>query len=145
MEISQFTDYSLRTLIFVALAEEELSSVKQIATAYGISRNHLVKVVHNLARNGYLETFKGKGGGIKLAMPPEKINVGKLMRVTENLSILECFPPKRKKGGCCIAGICELQIILRKALNAFLAELDDVTLRDLLSRKTTLQKRLGIS
>ena len=145
MELSQFTDYSLRTLIFVALAEDELSSVKQIATAYGISRNHLVKVVHNLARNGYLKTFKGKGGGIKLAMPPEKINVGKLMRVTENLSILECFPPERKKGGCCIAGICELQIILRKALNAFLAELDDVTLRDLLSRKTTLQKRLSIS
>ncbi|MBT3636154.1 MAG: Rrf2 family transcriptional regulator [Opitutae bacterium] len=145
MELSQFTDYSLRTLIFVALAEEELSSVKQIATAYGISRNHLVKVVHNLARNGYLKTFKGKGGGIKLAMPPEDINIGKLMRVTENLAILECIPLKRKKVGCCIAGICELQVILRKALNAFLAELDDVTLSDLLSRKSAMQKRLGIS
>ena len=145
MEISQFTDYSLRTLIFVALAEEELSSVKQIATAYGISRNHLVKVVHNLARNGYLKTFKGKGGGIKLAMPPEDINIGKLMRVTENLAILECIPLKGKKVGCCIAGICELQVILRKALNAFLAELDDVTLSDLLSRKSAMQKRLGIS
>lgn len=145
MELSQFTDYSLRTLLYVALEEKQLSSVQKIATAYNISQNHLVKVVHNLAQNGYLKTYKGKGGGIALGKPPEEINIGKLVRLTENMSILECFPPRDKICGCCIVGICDLQGILRKALGAFLNELDAVNLSDLLSRKSLMQKRLGIS
>ena len=142
MELSQFTDYSLRVLIHVSLRGKELSSVKEIADAYGISRNHLVKVVHNLAKLGYLDTFRGKGGGIALGKPAEEIGVGKLVRATENLAILECFPSG--KGTCCIAGICELQTIMGKALQAFMAELDKVTLADLMKRKPTLRQRLGL-
>jgi len=142
MELSQFTDYSLRVLIHAALRGKELSSVKEIATAYDISQNHLVKVVHNLAKLGYLDTFRGKGGGIALGKPAEDIGIGKLVRATENLAILECFPSG--KGTCCIAGVCELQTIMGKALQAFLAELDKVTLADLMKRKTTLRQRLGL-
>ena len=142
MELSQFTDYSLRVLIHAALRGKELSSVKEIATAYDISRNHLVKVVHNLAKLGYLDTFRGKGGGIALGKPAEDIGIGKLVRATENLAILECFPSG--KGTCCIAGVCELQTVMGKALQAFMAELDKVTLADLMKRKTTLRQRLGL-
>ena len=142
MELSQFTDYSLRVLIHAALRGKELSSVKEIATAFGISRNHLVKVVHNLAKLGYLDTFRGKGGGITLGKPAKEIGIGKLVRETENLAILECFPSG--KGTCCIAGVCELQNIMGKALQAFMAELDKVTLADLLKKKLTLRQRLGL-
>ena len=116
--------------------------MKEIATAYDISQNHLVKVVHNLAKLGYLDTFRGKGGGIALGKPAEDIGIGKLVRATENLAILECFPSG--KGTCCIAGICELQTVMGKALNAFLAELDKVTLADLMKREPTMRQRLGI-
>ena len=142
MELSQFTDYSLRVLIHAALRGKELSSVKEIAIAYNISQNHLVKVVHNLAKLGYLDTFRGKGGGIALGKPAEDIGIGKLVRATENLAILECFPSG--KGTCCIAGVCELQTVMGKALQAFMAELDKVTLADLMKRKPILRQRLGL-
>jgi Rrf2 family transcriptional regulator, nitric oxide-sensitive transcriptional repressor len=143
MELSQFTDYSLRVLIHVSLRDKELSSVKEIATAFDISQNHLGKVVNNLAKLGYLETFRGKGGGIALNKPAEKIGIGEVVRVTENLAIVECFPSGKQT--CCIAGVCELQTILGKALQAFLGELDKVTLADLMKSKPTLRKRLGLS
>jgi Rrf2 family nitric oxide-sensitive transcriptional repressor len=142
MELSQFTDYSLRVLIHVSLRGKELSSVKEVADAFAISRNHLVKVVHNLAKLGYLDTFRGKGGGITLGKPAKEIGIGKLVRETENLAILECFPSG--KGTCCIAGVCELQNIMGKALQAFMAELDKVTLADLLKKKPTLRQCLGL-
>ena len=142
MELSQFTDYSLRVLIHVCLRGKELSSVKEVADAFAISRNHLVKVVHNLAKLGYLNTFPGKGGGITLGKPAEEIEIGKLVRATENLTILECFPSGKQT--CCIAGVCELQTVLGKALKAFLEELDKVTLADLMKRKPTLRERLGL-
>ena len=142
MELSQFTDYSLRVLLYVSLRGKELSSVKEIASAYAISRNHLVKVVHNLAKLGYLDTFRGKGGGIILAKSPKDIGVGELVRATESLAILECFPSG--KGTCCIAGICELQNIMGKALQAFMDELDKVTLADLMKRNPAMRDRLKI-
>ncbi|MBT3569294.1 MAG: Rrf2 family transcriptional regulator [Opitutae bacterium] len=143
MELSQFTDYSLRVLIYVSLREDKLSSVKDIAESYGISQNHLVKVVHNLSKLGYLETFRGRGGGIALGKPPEEVKVGELVRATENMSILECIPPR--KGGCCLAGVCELQSVLVKAIAAFMAELDKVTLADLMKGKTSMLRRLNLS
>ncbi|MBT4224829.1 MAG: Rrf2 family transcriptional regulator [Opitutae bacterium] len=142
MELSQFTDYSLRTLIYVGLEKNGLSSVKEISKSFNISNNHLVKVVHNLAKLRYLETFRGRGGGIALGKAPEEIGIGALVRATESLAIVECFPSG--KGNCCIAGICELQSVLGKAVQAFLSELDKVTLADLLTQKSSLKKRLGL-
>jgi len=143
MEISQFTDYSLRVLLYISARDDGLTSVKDVADAFDISRNHLVKVVHNLSKLGYLKTFRGRHGGIALAKPAEDVGIGELVRTTENLALVECFPQGR--GKCCIAGVCELQLVFGKALQAFLAELDKVSLADLMNGKHLMLRRLGIS
>ena len=144
MELSQFTDYSLRVLLYVGLEKDRLASVKEISEAYGISFNHLVKVSHNLSSKGFLKSYKGKGGGIKLGRPAGQITVGEVIRATENMKLLECFPPKTKTGGCCIAGVCQLQSVLHKALHRFLTELDSITLESLLIPHSEMRKRLKI-
>lgn len=142
MELSQFSDYSLRVLIYVGLRTER-SSVKEIAEAYQISQNHLVKVVHNLAKLGFIETTRGRGGGILLARDPAKIGVGEVIRKTENFGLVECLPPRQ--GNCCLVSACVLKRVLATARNAFLAELDRHTLADLLGPKAKLQQLLAIS
>ncbi|MDF1815862.1 MAG: Rrf2 family transcriptional regulator [Verrucomicrobiales bacterium] len=141
MELTQFTDYSLRTLIFVAMKKGELSSVREIASAYSISENHLTKVVHSLAKLGYLQTFRGRGGGLDLGMDPSEIGIGDVVRRIENTAVVECL---RKEGGsCCIAGICKLQSALHRATEAFFAELDKLTLADLIANEKELKSRLN--
>ena len=142
MELNQFTDYSLRALIFVALKDEgELSSIKEIAAAFAVSENHLVKVVHKLGKLGYLETVRGRGGGVALKMAPEKIGVGEVVRAVETMAVVECLPPRQ--GTCCIAGVCELQAGLKRATAAFMAELDKMTLADLVRNDRELRQRLS--
>lgn len=143
MELNRFTDYSLRTLIYVALRDGSLTSNREIATAFGISEHHLVKVVHKLARLGYLKTVRGRGGGILLNRDAGEIVVGEVVREVESMAVVECIAPR--EGGCCIAGICELQAALGRATAAFLAELDRLTLADLLGREGELRRRLSIS
>jgi Rrf2 family nitric oxide-sensitive transcriptional repressor len=129
MRLSLFTDYSLRVLMFGALKAESFS-LSEIAEAYGISRNHLVKVVNHLAKLGYLETKRGRGGGIGLGMPASEIRLGLLVRRTENAPVLvECFDPKSNT--CCINGACRLKGILARAASAFYDELDRHTVADL--------------
>lgn len=144
MELSQFTDYSLRTLMYVAArGSETLSSIDDVAEAYGISNNHLVKVVHNLAKLGYLKTFRGRGGGIALALPPAEVRIGTLVRQTEKLALAECF--EGRPGGCCLDGVCVLKHALRRAATAFLGVLDEVTLQDLVGPgKDKMKQRLKI-
>ena len=142
MEFSQFTDYTLRVLIYLASKEEGLSSIKEIADAYNISNNHLVKVVHNLAKMEIIHTYRGRGGGIALAKEPEELVIGKLIRSTENLAILECFPGG--KGTCCIAGVCELKSKLQIAFEKFLQELDSLTLADVVTNRTALRGCLSL-
>ncbi len=110
-----------------------------IATAFDISQHHLVKVVHNLSKLGYLDTFRGRGGGITLGKAPEAIGIGELVRATESTAVVECLRPG--KGTCCINGVCELKSVLRGAVTAFLAELDKVTLADLLKQKQAMRQR----
>ena len=143
MELTRFTDYSLRTLIFVALKKGELVSVREIANAYAISENHLTKVVHGLAKLDYLKTFQGRGGGISLGKSPSEINVGKIVREVEGIAVVECLR-KDGSGTCCIAGVCKLQSALRRATEAFLGELDKLTLADLVENEGELSDRLGI-
>lgn len=142
MEFSQFTDYSLRVLLYLAVREEGLSSIREIAEAYNISNNHLVKVVHNLAKLEIIHTYRGRGGGIALAKKPEELVIGELVRKTENLAILECFPGG--KGTCCIASVCELKTVLQNALQVFLGELDKVTLADVIQNEKALKSRLNL-
>lgn len=120
---------------------DRISTVGEIALAYGISENHLVKVVHHLAKHGYIETTRGKGGGMRLARPPEKINVGEVMRGTEErLKLVECFDAS--VSSCRIESACALKGILGRAVETFFAALEPYTLADLLVKRPKLAKIL---
>jgi len=131
MRLSLFTDYSLRVLMFAALKGGSFS-LSEVAEAYDISRHHLVKVVNYLAKLGYLETRRGRGGGIALGMPPEDIRIGMVVRRTENTPfIVECFD--KQHNTCPINGSCRLKGALAQAVNAFYETLDRHTLRELVT------------
>lgn len=130
MRITRYTDYSLRVLLYVALKGETLSTIGEIAAAYDISKNHLMKVVQELAAKGYLQAIRGKNGGMRLNRAPEEINMGTLVRATEqDLELVECFGSASR---CVITPACELKRVLSLALNAFFETLDKYTLADLL-------------
>ena len=143
MRLTTFTDYCLRALIFVALKGDELTTVDEIAEHYRINRNHLVKVVFRLGQIGYLQTSRGKGGGIRLAEDPEKLNLGKLLRQTEqDFALVECFPERDCQ--CVIAPACVLKSALRAALDAFFAVLEQYTIADLVKPSRNLARLLAI-
>lgn len=137
MRLTSFTDYTLRVLIYLGSHQQEgrLATIGDIATAYGISENHLMKVVHHLGRQGHVETVRGKGGGMRLARAPEHINVGDVVRgAEEDLALVECFQPHGHP--CPIAPACRLSGLMERALSAFFKELDRQTLADLLEPRT---------
>ena len=141
MRLTTFSDYTLRVLIYLGVHDEEIATVAQIADAYGISANHLMKVVHYLAQGGYIETARGKGGGIRLGLAPEKINIGELVRGTEdNRKLVECFD--RDNSDCRIETACVLRGVLGRALEAFFKSLDNYTLADLIAPKPRLANML---
>ncbi len=140
MRLTAFSDYSLRVLLYLAVHGDELATVGSIAEAYGISENHLVKVAHNLRKRGYVETVRGKGGGMRLARPPEQINLGALVREVEDKKLVECFD--RASHGCRIVSACMLRGVLGEALEGFFAVLDRHTLADLLAPRRKLTRIL---
>lgn len=130
MRLTLYTDYSLRVLLYLASKEEENVTITEIADFYKISRNHLVKVVHNLGLDGYIMTSRGRNGGLKLARPAKEIMVGELVRSTEpDLDLLECFNPVTDK--CVISRSCSLKSVIFKAQAAFMEVLDQYTLADI--------------
>ncbi len=132
MHITRYTDYSVRVLIYLATRGDQLSTIQQIADSYDISRNHLMKVVHHLNKKGYIETIRGKKGGMKLRMQPSDINIGVLVRETEqDLSVVECLTDRNE---CRIASVCGLKSMFSEAVEAFLKTLDKYTLDDLIPR-----------
>ncbi|HEU4620274.1 MAG TPA: Rrf2 family transcriptional regulator [Gammaproteobacteria bacterium] len=143
MQLTRFTDYTLRVLISVGLSGERGVTIGEIADQYGISRNHLMKVVHALGRTGYLDTLRGKGGGLRLAVPAEEINLGRVVREAEGgFTIVPCFDRDNPEM-CTIAPVCVLKGVLRDALQSFLDVLDRYSLADLLGPKASLQKLLS--
>ncbi|MDQ2076411.1 Rrf2 family transcriptional regulator [Marinimicrobium sp. ABcell2] len=133
MRITRYTDYSLRVLMYLALKEEELSTIAEIASSYDISKNHLMKVVQELNNKGYLIATRGKNGGLRLKGNAEDINVGALVRDTEqDLELVECFG---NNNHCVITPVCQLKHVLAEALEAFFTTLDQYTLADLLPGK----------
>ncbi len=143
MEVSLHSDYSFRVLIYLALQTEGLAQIKTIAESYNISEHHLIKVVQNLVKFGYVDSYRGRGGGIKLAMEPSRINLGQVFRRTEpNLKLLSCFDSTIRE--CRIAGLCDLHGVFDAALQAFLRELDHVTLDDVIGNKRPLRKALSL-
>ncbi|WP_170008216.1 RrF2 family transcriptional regulator [Bacillus fonticola] len=143
MRLTQYTDFSLRVLIYLtALSEEERANIQQIADAYNISKNHLMKVVHQLAKLGYVESTRGRGGGIRLNKHPRDINIGEVVRVTEDdFHLVECFD--REKNTCVLSPSCRLKGVLYEALQAYLAVLDEYTLEDLTRNRGMLRELLG--
>ncbi|HEY4251731.1 MAG TPA: Rrf2 family transcriptional regulator [Roseomonas sp.] len=143
MRLTLHTDYALRVLMYLGLRPDGLASIHEIAEAYRISENHLTKVVHGLGRNGFVETLRGRGGGLRLARPAAEIPVGAVVRQTEeDMALVACF---EGGPGCIIAGPCLLQPLLREALEAFLAVLDRVTLAQLIGpHRAAIARQLGL-
>ena len=130
MRLTLYTDYSLRVLIYLAQSDGKLVTISELADFYQISRNHLVKVVHQLGLGGYITTLRGKHGGIRLARAPGEIVIGEVVRQTEpDFDLLECLNPAADQ--CVISKYCSLKSVLFTARDNFLAELDRYTLADL--------------
>ena len=137
MKLTRYTDYALRVLMYVGVRDERLCSIKEIAQAYRISENHLMKVVQDLGRLGLLTTVRGRGGGIRLAVPAEEIRIGQVVRKTEaDMDLADC-------GSCTLLGLCGLTGALQTALRAFLEILDGYTLADVIGGRADLLARLS--
>ncbi len=140
MRLTLHTDYALRVLIQVAIAGGKLITINDIAERFDISKQHLMKVVNALSQNGYLETVRGRGGGIRLRRPPLDINVGQVVRETEEkLDVIGCL---ERRGYCRIERVCILRGALHDATQAFLAVLDEYTLADLIKPQRALSSLL---
>ncbi|MGV3572883.1 MAG: Rrf2 family transcriptional regulator [Ramlibacter sp.] len=137
MKLTAFTDYSLRVLIYLAAQPGQRATIAGIAAAFGVSENHLVKVVHFLGKRGWLANVRGKGGGLALGRAPEQIVVGRVVRDTEGpAGVAECFG--EDGGACRIAPACRLRGVLGEAVAAFYAVLDRYTLADLVVNRDAL-------
>lgn len=142
MRLTVFTDYTLRTLIYLALRPDRLVTISDIAEAYRISNNHLMKVVHQLALSGDVTTVRGQRGGLRLARPADEINVGAVVRRAEaDMDLMPCFGAQAV---CAIQPDCVVAGVVDEALRAFLAVLDRYTLADLVRPRAALARFLRI-
>jgi Rrf2 family nitric oxide-sensitive transcriptional repressor len=141
MQLTRFSNYALRSLQLAALRAPDLIRVDDVVAVHGLSRPHIVKVVHTLGKAGYLETFQGRGGGFRLARAPETISVADILRITEGpLNLVECFEPETNT--CPLIGICRLSQALQRATRAFIGELDALTIADITGNRDQLLARI---
>jgi Rrf2 family nitric oxide-sensitive transcriptional repressor len=142
MRLTMQTDYALRTLMQLAMAPDRLVTVKDVSETYGISRNHLMKVAYLLGKAGFVETVRGRAGGLRLARPAEQISVGEVVRRMEpDFGLVECL--HRPGCGCIIEPACRLRGLLSEAAASFLAVLDRHTLAELTERNLALEALVG--
>lgn len=143
MQLTLYTDYSLRVLIYLGIRPNHQATITEIAQSYKVSRNHLVKVVHNLGAMGYITTTRGRGGGLLLAVAPDQINIGEVVRKTEpNFDLVECFDLETNT--CPISPACALIKALKVARKAFLEVLDQYTLDAVVANRSDLAVYLRI-
>lgn len=141
MRLTDYTDYALRTLMYLGAHADATATIQEIADAYGISKNHLMKVVHEFGQAGYIETSRGRGGGIRLGRPAKQISIGDVVRLAEGeFTLVECFGPGGNR--CVITPACRLKRVFEGALDAFMAELDRHTLADLIENRAALIRLL---
>lgn len=142
MHLTQYSTFALRTLQYVALRDPALVTVEDVSRAHRISKAHLVKVSHELGQRGYIQTVRGRNGGMRLARPADQITVGEVLRWTEgSLELVECFNPATNT--CPLEGICHLSRGIQRALRAFLSVLDDMTIADITLNRSVLLDRLA--
>jgi Rrf2 family nitric oxide-sensitive transcriptional repressor len=142
MKLTSYTNYALRALQLAALKSPDLVRVDDVAKIHGLSRPHIMKVVHELGKADYLETVRGRGGGFRLARPTEEIIVGDVVRITEGpLDVVECFNPE--KNTCPLIGICFLSRKLQEATAALMAVLDDLTITQIAANRGQLIERIA--
>ncbi|MCC6622392.1 MAG: Rrf2 family transcriptional regulator [Deltaproteobacteria bacterium] len=143
MRLTAFTDYTLRVLMYLAVHRDGLVTIPRIAAAYGVSKNHLMKVVHALVRAGVVESVRGKGGGLRLAVPPEEIRLGAIVRASEGEQpIVECLAEDGGGDACRIVAVCRLQGALVAGFEALYRTLDGYTLADLAGNARPLRLAL---
>jgi Rrf2 family transcriptional regulator, nitric oxide-sensitive transcriptional repressor len=143
MRLTVYTDYTLRLLMYLAIREDGLPTIGEVAEAYGIAKNHLTKVAHQLGLAGYVTTVRGRGGGLRLAKPAERIGIGEVVRRTEpDMTLVPCFEPLG--GPCPIAPACRLRNALNEAQQAFLKVLDSYSLADLVTQRSELRALLAL-
>lgn len=139
MRLTRYTDYAMRVLLLLAARDDGLASIGEIATAYGISQNHLMKVVQDLGKAGFLRTVRGRGGGVALARPADQIVLGHVVRQTEDgFQLVDC-------ANCLIAPACTLPRALNEATAAFIAVLDKYTIADLMDRRHQMRSLFGLA
>ena len=144
MKLTSFTDYSLRVLIYLAVQPGRRATIAEIAAAFNVKENHLTKVVHFLGKAGLLANVRGKGGGLDLALHPQDIVVGQVVRQTEGADLpAECFGEERDN--CCIVRVCRLRGVLAEAVDAFYRVLDGYTLADLVANRQQIAKVLFLA
>lgn len=138
MQLTDYTDYTLRVLIFLALHPGQLVTIQQIADGYGISKNHLMKIVNQLSQQGLVVAVRGRHGGVRLGRAPESITIGAVIRSTEtDFDLVECFDKVNNR--CVLSPACRLQHAIREALDAFFRTLDAVTLADVVSNPSEVR------
>ena len=143
MRLNAQTDYALRLLMQLAVNQDALITISEVAERFRISRNHLMKIAQALGQRGFIETVRGRSGGLRLASPPEEISVGAVVRKMEgDFAVVECLPGGN--GQCIISSACRLTGIMSEALEAFLQVLDGYTIGDLCGRNPKLAKILSM-
>lgn len=142
MRLTARTDYALRMMIFLGLQYPEYTTIQEIAERYGISKNHLMKIANDLSNKGWIDSMRGRQGGIRLGRPAGEINIGKLVRATEDDTIVECF---RAENACIITTACPLASVLQEGLKAFYGVLEKYTLVDLMDNRSKMKALLGLA
>jgi len=143
MQLTQYTDYSLRTLIFLGMNPDRRCTISEISEVFQINRNHLVKVVHHLSKSGWILTIRGKSGGMTLNVPPEDINLAAVIQYTEpHMDLLTCFDAASTD--CAITPVCKLRGVLFDARKAFVNVVEQYSLADMLQNKEALAQLLYV-
>ena len=141
MRLTRYSDYALRLLMYVAIQDGRFTTIAEVSKAYGISKNHLMKIVQQLALAGILETVRGRNGGLRLAQPARTIVIGAVIQTTEaGSNLVECFEPATNR--CVVTRACRLKHMLQQAQDDFFSRLDQFTLADLVTEPRPLLRLL---
>jgi Rrf2 family nitric oxide-sensitive transcriptional repressor len=143
MRLTTYTDYTLRTLMYLAVDPARPATIAAIAATYRISETHLMKIVHHLGVAGDVATIRGRNGGLRLARPASEINLGAVVRRTEaDMQLVACF---ENTAACAISESCVLQAVLHEALTEFLRVLDRFSIADLVAPRAKLASLMGFT